>query len=338
MCYLRLSGYDFINELQKSQIEQYLNNMTSNSVFTQSEFTYINSFNKEISQKILQALCNDNILVKIFAIRCPHCGYMIKTVDDINNLDECYFCVNCEDYINITSDDIIVIYKLRQSPFVDGQQIKQYIQNQNQNFSAVQIEDSLSILIKDGIANNLFYHPSEEEYVILKEKFDKIFTVKTNKEKGNTFEDLVKYLFNLCSHFKANSIRIGNNQIDCYARNSFSVPLNIHDNIYQDIIIECKNESDKPHITYLNKIHSILKTANKKHGIIFSKLPAPKTFKETLRDIYLNDKILIISIDEKDLNDIVINKKNFLECIDRKFNEIIIDSKSNLLQAGLYSA
>lgn len=333
-----LSEYNFINELQKNRIEQYLNNMTSNSIFTQSEFSYSNSLDQTTSQKILLNLCNNNVLIKIYAIKCPKCGYMIKLVDDINSLDESVFCVNCEEDVTITSDDIIIIYKLSQFPFVNGQQINQYIQNQHDNLPAALIEDSLSMLIENGTANDLFYNPSDEEYTILKERFNNVFTAKTNKEKGNTFEELVKYLFNLCSHFKASSIRIGDNQIDCYVRNSFSVPLNISDNMYQDIIVECKNENKKPGITYLNKIHSILSTANKQHGIIFSKLSSPTTYTSTARDIYLNEKILIISIYKDDLYNIIFNKKNFLECIERKFNEVIINSKSNLVQAGIYNA
>lgn len=335
---LKLSEYNFVDELQKNKIEQYLNNMTSNSIFTQSEFSYSNSLDQTTSQKILLNLCNNNVLIKIFAIKCPKCGYMIKTIDDINTLTESVFCVNCEDDVIITSDDIIIIYKLSKFPFVNGQQINQYIQNQHKKLPAALMEDTLSMLIKNGTANDLFYRPSDEEYIILQEKFNKIFKAQTNKEKGNTLEELIKYLLNLCSHFKANSIKIGDNQIDCYVRDSFSVPLNIPDNMYQDFIVECKNENESPGITYLNKIHSILRTANKRHGVIFSKLPAPTTYKSTARDIYLNDKMLIISIDKNDLYNIIFDKKNVLECIERKFVEIMTNSKTNLVQAGIYSA
>ena len=338
MSYLKLLEYNFVDELQKQKIEQYLNKLTSNSIFTQSEFSYSNSLDKIISQKVLSNLCNDNILSKFFAIKCPECGYIIETIDDITNINESTFCVNCEDDVNITTDDILIIYKLSQSPFVNGQQINKYIQNQPINPSVALIEDTLSTLIKNGDANDIFYKPSDEEYISLQEKYSNIFSAQTNKEKGNTLEDLVKYLFNLCKHIRAGSINIKGNQIDCYARNILSVPFNLPDNIYQDFIVECKNENKKPSITYLNKIHSILKITHKRHGIIVSKVSAPTTHNDTARDIYLSDNILIIFIDKDDLYNIIFNKKNLLECIERKFNEVIINSKSNLINAGIYTA
>ena len=82
----------------------------------------------------------------------------------------------------------------------------------------------------------------------------------------------------------------------------------------------------------------ILIQSNRKNGIIFSKKEAPSTYLSTARELYLQDKILIISIDGNDLDKISNHKYNFLECIARKQAEIILNAKSNLVNQGLYSA
>ena len=336
MFYQKLSECNIIGDNKKQTIDCYISKMSVNSVFTLSQFVYDNKLDTDTSKKVLQWLCLNDILTQQYAIKCPKCGYMIEYIEDINKLKEVVLCISCNLDVEITADDVIVIYALKTPPFVDGQQIEKKFVKKNNIYFAAHLEDTLANLIKCGNANSLFYNPSEDEYVLLKECYDKIFMATTKQEKGYTLENLVKMLFNLCTQFKASTINISNNQIDCYVRNKFSVPGTELEKISNDYIVECKNEAKTPRITYLNKLHSILEMSGKKRGIIFSKCSAPKTYKVTARDIYLSKGIIIISINKDDLYQIVCNRMNFLECISRKENEIITNSKSNLIEAGLY--
>ncbi|MBQ3463294.1 MAG: hypothetical protein IJH36_09315 [Clostridia bacterium] len=338
MCYQKLLQCDFLSEEKKKEISYYLDRMTQNSIFTLSQFIFDNKLDRDLSKKLLTWLCTNNILKRGYAVRCPNCGHMIELIDDINNTKDTIFCVNCSQDVELTSEDIVIIYMLNSPPFVDGQWVETYFKTLEQLQPAVPKEDTLKELLDSGQANELFYSPSQQEYLELQRLYNDLFVADSTKEKGDTLEDLVRYLFNLCIHFKANSIKIGNNQIDCYSRNQLCVPgTNIEPSDY-DIISECKNENKKPGITYLEKLHSILIQSNRKNGIIFSKKEAPSTYLSTARELYLQDKILIISIDGNDLDKISNHKYNFLECIARKQAEIILNAKSNLVNQGLYSA
>lgn len=121
-------------------------------------------------------------------------------------------------------------------------------------------------------------------------------------------------------------------------RNTLFVPGLSHSSCKDSFVIECKNEAQAPTAGYMNKLHSILRTTGKQFGIIVSKCPAPRTFVTLSNKVFLNDKIIIISLDTNDLKDIIFQKVNLLECMSRKIDEVKLDATKSLVAFGLYDA
>lgn len=53
--------------------------------------------------------------------------------------------------------------------------------------------------------------------------------------------------------------------------------------------------------------------------------------------IFLNDKIIIISLDANDIKSIIFQKANLLEYISRKIDEVKLNATKELTALGLYS-
>ena len=71
-----------------------------------------------------------------------------------------------------------------------------------------------------GSINEYLFSPTEEEYLHLKKMYSSIKSRKgTTKKIGDSLEDLVKELFNLCPIFRAAGIKTSTNQIDCCVTN-----------------------------------------------------------------------------------------------------------------------
>ena len=126
------------------------------------------------------------------------------------------------------------------------------------------------------------------------------------------------------------------NQVDCYVRNKLGSPGVPGIEVIKYFCIEYKNENKTPEITYLNKLHSILKTTGIEFGILVSNKSAPSTYCQAANKIYLNDKIIIISICKSDLNSIISDNVNLLDLIEMKINEVKLDATKSLKELGLY--
>lgn len=322
---------DVLSEEQIRIIDDLLASMNSNTVLTLSRFMERTGLELDSCKTALKRLCEMNLLSVRYAIRCPECNIILKEEVEFINIESAIYCHRCEEYMNITSEDIEVIYLIVASPFDLGQQ-----------YSVPQIAvalatDLLSTFMEEKEFNKHFYNPSEEQYTEMKRIYDSIFEPQDNTtEKGNTLENLSRFMFNCCIQYKARKLRTKQNDIDCFVRVKFAVIGSILSELGSEICVECKNEERTPSITYFKKLQSIMADNNVKFGIIISNKPAPSTFGESAKYLYLRCQTIIISLDKNDLNEIVIMRKNLLECIERKAYEIKMNVQNELKESGLF--
>lgn len=324
-----------LTESQLCSVKQYIDAFTTNTKISLTRFSIDTELEISLSKKILKLLSDWEIVKANFAIRCPNCGMILEYVDNFVDIDINMDCYSCNNEIEITTEDVEVIYTVKNIPFVRGQRNKKEFVST----SVVHAEDTLETFLYENNynINKICYNPTDEEFSILTKKYNSAFDAKTTTEKGCTLENLVITLFNVCKHFEATgALKPRPNQIDCYIRNKLCNPGVPGLGCVGSFSIECKNENEKPSITYANKMHSILMNTGMKFGIIVSKLEVPKTYTQIVNKIYLNDKIIIISMDKVDLENVILNKKNLLDLIEMKVNEVKLDATKPLAEIGLY--
>ncbi len=322
---------------QFSGFMRYFESLSPNCKLSASKVAVANGIDFGLAQKILQKLVEERILRYAFGLRCPVCGLLLGMEDEVPSIEKAQYCCQCGETVEITPDDVEVIYTFNEYPFVTGQQNETGFEPSE---SAAHPPDSLAQLIASGTLdlNAAFFSPTEEEYRELQSAYDNIFTEKaTKKEKGDSLESLTIRLFNMCRHFHAAPIRTQTNQIDCYVRNTLYIPGLSQASCKDSFVIECKNEKKTPIAGYMNKLHSILRNTGKQFGIIVSRCSAPRTFLTLSNTIFLHDEIIIISIDANDLQSIIFNKTNLLEHMSRKIDAVKLDATKGLVQLGLYN-
>ncbi len=325
-----------LTESQFFALEQYLSSLSPNCKLTASKISLANGIDLELTQKVLQKLVEGGIFKYSFGLRCPFCGLLLGTENELPAIEKEQYCYQCDESVEITPDNVEIIYTFDVYPFGEGQQNKRIIEPEE---SAAHSFDSLARLIENGILdlNAEFFSPTSQEYHELQAAYNNVFAKKnTTKEKGDSLEALVLQLFSLCRYFRAAPIRLRPNQIDCYVRNKLYIPGLSPASCTDSFVIECKNEKKTPSATYMNKLHSILRSTGKQFGIIVSKCPAPSTFLPLSNKIYLNDKIVIIALDADDLKQIIFNKVNLLECLSEKIDAVKLNATKDLKTLGLY--
>lgn len=322
---------------QFSGFEQYFESLSPNCKLSASKVASANGIDFALAQKILHKLVNEKVLKFAYGLRCPACGLLLGMEEELPSIEKEYFCYQCDETVEITPDDVEVIYTFDDYPFVVGQQSEKKLELDE---SAALPSESLAQLFESGALDlyAAFFSPTEQEYLELQSAYNNIFTKKdTTKEMGDSLEVLTVRLFNLCQHFHAASIRIHPNQIDCYVRNTLFIPGLSQRSCKDSFVIECKNEAQTPSSGYMNKLHSILRNTGKQFGIIVSKCSAPSTFVTLSNTVFLHDKIVIISLDANELKSIIFQKANLLECISRKIDEVKLNATKDLKALGLYS-
>lgn len=282
------------------------------------------------------------IVTASYAIRCPECNMLIKKVDSPAEIPkERFECYGCDEEIEITPADIEIIYAIvDKGVFIEGQQYEC-----EKSARAVVHEDSMESIFLAGGINEYLFCPSEEDYLHLKDMYASIKSRKgTTTKIGDSLENLVIELFNLCPIFRAAGIKTSTNQIDCCVTNKMFIGFGVLNTIGERFFIECKNESKTPSGGYMSKLHSIIENTNAggkvqcvKFGIIISKEKGPSTFKELAKKIYLSEGIVMISICGNEIKKLIDDRGNLLELLDRKASEIMLDATTDLKKAGLYN-
>lgn len=350
MCCSQLSMLkQYISEEQIENLAVYLINLNNNtrSKITVTKIMTLLGVDSKIARKVLMLCKKENILSLEYVVRCPECGMLIKRYDqlpvDFDDIKECY---SCGEEIEITTDDIELIftYNIGTVSFNKGQLENIINIGAKGNEKLVAPESSLKtfIISKDLDLNRELFSPTDEEYSELIQMCDNVRNSSTTDEKGISLEKLIKYLFNISRIFLANEIKTLTNQLDCVVRNRAYLPLGVLNIIGGRFVIECKNENKTPSGTYMSKLHSIISTINGKRGdyvkfgIIVSKKDPPKTFHSLAVKYYLSENIIIISITLDEIEELAKNRLNLFDLLERKCDEIAIDSTTDLRAAGLY--
>lgn len=346
MLYPELSKLNGILSLDKIHIfDNWLQCLTPNTYdkITVSKVSMALCIDTKTASKVLMKCVDEGIMKLKLEILCPECGQPLKIIEPENfsESESIKYCYACEENISISSDDIGAIFtfqpfQVNNSPFVNGQCYdKKGDISDGLKRSALAKHDTFLNLIENGFkVNNIIYKPTEEQYTIMKNMYSQVFSIHTTTtEIGNSLEDLMLYIFNLCKGFKADSTKTSTNQLDCFVRNQYSLLVPVLKEIGTYFVVECKNEKNTPKGTYMNKIHDIISLSNGKEnyikfGIIVSVCKPPKTYITLANKYYLKENVAIISIDDDDLKSIIFNEINLLEMIERKICEIKMDSVS----------
>ncbi len=330
---------NFLTENEYNLVIDYLKSCSRSSKINPIKFSLNQELEISLVNRVLTFLVDNGTLDCLFTIRCPECGVCIKEINDITEIDKTIYCYSCEEKIEISTDNVIVLYTYKNYPFRERQQNNIFVDDsvaleKNESLTLTQILESHNYDL-----NKEFFNPSNDEYLVLEKMYNAVFEKhNTTKSKGDSLENLVCFLFSLCKHFEvSNCVKTRSNQIDCYVRNKLFVPGISPENCKDSIQIECKNENKKPSITYLNKLHSILKTTGGHFGIIVSRCQKPSTYNELANKIYLRDEILIVSVDNQDLKSIILERKNLLELLEKRIMEVKLDATRDLAQLRLYN-
>ncbi|WP_026887735.1 hypothetical protein [Clostridium beijerinckii] len=285
---------------------------------------------------ILKYLYELGIVDKVYIAICPECGREILISNQkelISKVKELDYCIKCRNEIFIKSEDIVVGYKVIKQPEIGSVDIaietSKLFGSESHNFNDEDILEKMFENHKEN-PNDFFYDPSEVEIEKLKKAFESLDSDygDSTTEQGKALEGLMCDLFNICDGMHATTdIRTPTNQIDCTIRNDYFIPLTVYRELGSIFKIECKNEpAKKPDNTYYHKLHSII-SGNKNDkeqaiGIIASRLEPTGTCKTLAREFFLNDRIIIINICDKDLKRIIFEKANLLELLQEKIQTI----------------
>ncbi|MDU1232615.1 hypothetical protein ACQPUL_05590 [Clostridium butyricum] len=304
-----------------------------------------------ISRGILEKLTELNILVRVFGIQCPSCGFILKYSDeehlyqDIIEVKSHNICYSCEvDIEDIAAENIEVRYKVVKKPDNDPNNIKQDILNMFDLKDKSLKRDNLNDIVKKANydSNNLFYDPTEEQYEKLNMLFCGVFRADTSKKKGDSLEYFAEYLLNLIKPVTATKFaRTPTNQLDTYAVNKATIngltKMNpVLQKIGHTFICECKNENKKPENGYFGKLATELMNSRthpsiERFGIIFSKKSPPKTYLVMAKKTFDRNKASIITFYEDELREIVEDRVNLLAYIDYKLaliHEDLLESEA----------
>lgn len=325
----------FSNNANYQPTMKYLMNISDGSYIMISNFAVKTGIDYSESIKVLEELSQSGFLEKQLAVRCPECGLLLDIVHPEKYEIGSQYCANCDEDLYITNDCVEVVFKVINNPFATGQENKTDIPIHSSALNNFSLE---TFLKNGGSFNREFYCPTNEEYKVLTEKFNNIFTThKTTKERGDSLESLILSLFGCCKHFSStDKLKLGDNQIDCFARNKMYIPGISQVGSFDFFVIECKNEKEAPGITYFNKLHSILINSSLQFGIIVSKFRAARTLNKFAHTIFLKDEKIMINLDSDDLKKIIIDRVNLLECLERKIAEVKLDANKDLTELGLF--
>lgn len=85
------------------------------------------------------------------------------------------------------------------------------------------------------------------------------------------------------------------------------------------LIVECKNWAKKAGVPELRIFHSKMRDVGANIGILFSKSGITKDAKGVIRNAWLQDRIVVITFDSKDLDQIINSTSNLYEVFNQKY-------------------
>ncbi len=194
-----------------------------------------------VSTKILQECKNNGLLSQRYVLKCPECSMSIKGYETIDDIPEEVECYNCEENIEVTAENIVVVYSLVDDNDGDNSVFKLGQQLNKTKPCAVALEDTLKGLIDNGGLNNFLFELSDEQYNLLNNMYEEVKNKgNSTAKKGTTLEKFTLELFNSCRIFTAKGISTVTNQIDCAVRNKLNIGIGISEILGSFFIVGVK--------------------------------------------------------------------------------------------------
>lgn len=120
----QLLEIDELSDQQRSKIDEYFKNVLPNGYATVSKAVCYTEISEKIIAETFSKLYLLGYLEIIYAVKCPECGHVIKKIEDIGcfDYDSLQFCYSCDEPIDLSEKDIIVLFQRKKmSPFAKGQ-------------------------------------------------------------------------------------------------------------------------------------------------------------------------------------------------------------------------
>lgn len=116
-------------ELSEEEVDRFKNffsklNSNETSNLTVSKISYATDIDHEKVAKVMLLGSQKGIFDIRYAVKCPICGHLIKSIniDEIDSAYDITECYICEEEIEVTDKDIILLFSLKnKSPFRYGQ-------------------------------------------------------------------------------------------------------------------------------------------------------------------------------------------------------------------------
>lgn len=276
-------------------------------------------------------------------ITCPNdeCGYylgVVKKEELAAVLTEPQYCEECNEYYDISLEDVYIAYKVILAPDASEAEITKAIESRlNQDESTtINFHKADSLTNHKFLLYEAYYNPSEsayEEFKQMRADLDKDYGDNTTL-KGKALEDLVLKIFKSIYNVKGTTVvRTNTNQFDCTFKASMSTTYpSIFNLLSPYFIVECKNEPEKkPGNTYFNKLLAIMEGNEAKLGIVCARKKATKTYFDIahntyLRTTYAPKREYLISMDDSDLEYLIEQRVNLLEYLDFKVMKMTMKS------------
>jgi hypothetical protein len=160
MLYSQLSKISgVLSEIEIDNIDNYFSNLSplGRKYISLSKIINICKLNPEKAIEAIRILISIGLLKQRYSIRCPECGLLLYSTDELERIPcDRIYCYQCDDDVEITVDDVEVIYELVITPcFFEGEQRNGTLIDLDVS-SAVALpkEDTLRYHIQNGLVPN----------------------------------------------------------------------------------------------------------------------------------------------------------------------------------------
>lgn len=108
---------------EKQKLDDYLKEVLPNGYLSVSQTVQKTGIKEKNLIAVLTMLIEKDYLDLVYAIRCPECGHLLKRIENIKNFSykQIDYCYACDQDIQISSKDIVVLFKLKNKSFNLGQ-------------------------------------------------------------------------------------------------------------------------------------------------------------------------------------------------------------------------
>lgn len=158
MLYSHLSKMnDFLSMSELDRLESYFLTLSpkGKEYISLSKIITQCQMNEEKTVKVVQILKDNGLLIQRFALRCPECGLLLFTDNNLEKLRlEDAYCYGCEKEIRFNPSDVEVIYSLNMNHcFFIKRQPKPIVNSTDKSTAGIDARDSLVYAEQNNLMN-----------------------------------------------------------------------------------------------------------------------------------------------------------------------------------------